>query len=243
MSTLSGRVALVTGASRGIGKAIVIALAETGADVAVNYRVQAEAAEAVCQTIRAAGRKCIAVQADVSITADVERLVKTVENELGPVGILVNNAGIGKMIPPDQVTEEIWNEFLRVNLTSVFLVTQRVLPAMRAARWGRIINLSSVAAQYGGVIGPHYSATKAGILGLTRSYASQFAKEGITVNAIAPALIETDMVAALPKDIASRIPVGTIGQPDEVGRIAVMLAQSSYITGQTVNPNGGLYMS
>jgi 3-oxoacyl-[acyl-carrier protein] reductase len=243
MSTLSGRVALVTGASRGIGKAIVIALAETGADVAVNYRVQAEAAEAVCQTIRAAGRKCIAVQADVSITADVERLVKTVENELGPVGILVNNAGIGKMIPPDQVTEEIWNEFLRVNLTSVFLVTQRVLPAMRAARWGRIINLSSVAAQYGGVIGPHYSATKAGILGLTRSYASQFAKEGITVNAIAPALIETDMVAALPKDIASRIPVGTIGQPDEVGRIAVMLAQSSYITGQTINPNGGLYMS
>jgi 3-oxoacyl-[acyl-carrier protein] reductase len=243
MSTLSGRVALVTGASRGIGKAIVIALAETGADVAVNYRVQAEAAEAVCQTIRAAGRKCIAVQADVSITADVERLVKTVENELGPVGILVNNAGIGKLIPPDQVTEEIWNEYLRVNLTSVFLVTQRVLPGMRAARWGRIINLSSVAAQYGSVIGPHYAATKAGILGLTRSYASQFAKEGITANAIAPALIETDMVAALPKDIASRIPVGTIGHPDEVGRIAVMLAQSSYITGQTINPNGGLYMT
>jgi 3-oxoacyl-[acyl-carrier protein] reductase len=155
----------------------------------------------------------------------------------------VNNAGIGKMIPPDQVTEEIWNEFLRVNLTSVFLVTQRVLPAMRAARWGRIINLSSVAAQYGGVIGPHYAATKAGILGLTRSYASQFAKEGITANAIAPALIETDMVAALPKEIAARIPVGKIGSPDEVGRIAVMLAQSSYITGQTINPNGGLYMT
>jgi 3-oxoacyl-[acyl-carrier protein] reductase len=114
---------------------------------------------------------------------------------------------------------------------------------MRAARWGRIINLSSVAAQYGGVIGPHYTATKAGILGLTRSYASQSAKEGITVNAIAPALIETDMVAALPKDIASRIPVGAIGQPDEVGRIAVMLAESSYITGQTINPNGGLYFS
>jgi 3-oxoacyl-[acyl-carrier protein] reductase len=242
MNIFSGRVALVTGASRGIGKAIAIALAEAGADIAVNYRVQAEAAEAVCQTIRAA-RRCIAVQADVSITADVERLVKTVENELGPVGILVNNAGIGKMIPPDQVTEEIWNEFLRVNLTSVFLVTQRVLPAMRAARWGRIINLSSVAAQYGGVIGPHYAATKAGILGLTRSYASQFAKEGITANSIAPALIETDMVAALPKDIATRIPVGKIGAPDEVGRIAVLLAQSSYITGQTINPNGGLYMT
>ena len=243
MNTLSGRVALVTGASRGIGKAIAIALAEVGADIAVNYHVQREAAESVCQTIRAAGRKCVAIQADVSFSAEVERLVKTVENELGPVGILVNNAGIGRMIPPVQVSEEIWNEFLRVNLTSVFLVTQRVLPAMRAARWGRIINLSSVAAQYGGVIGPHYAATKAGILGLTRSYASQFAKEGITANAIAPALIETDMVAALPKDIAARIPVGKIGAPDEVGRIAVMLAQSSYITGQTINPNGGLYMT
>ena len=243
MSTLSGRIALVTGASRGIGKAIALALAEAGADIAVNYRAQAEAAQAVCQTMRAAGRKSISVQADVSISENVERLVKTVENELGPVAILVNNAGIGKMLPPDQVTEEIWNEFLRVNLTSVFLVTQRVLPGMRAARWGRIINLSSVAAQYGGVIGPHYAATKAGILGLTHSYASQFAKEGITANAIAPALIETDMVAALPKDIVSRIPVGTIGQPDEVGRIAVMLAQSSYITGQTISPNGGLYMS
>jgi 3-oxoacyl-[acyl-carrier protein] reductase len=243
MSTLSGRVALVTGASRGIGKAIAIALADAGADVGVNYRAQAEAAEAVCKSIRGAGRKCIAIQADVSISADVERLVKTTEDQLGPVGILVNNAGIAKILPADQVTEEIWNEFLHVNLTSVFLVTQRVLPGMRAARWGRIINLSSVAAQYGGVIGPHYAATKAGILGLTRSYASQFAKEGITANAIAPALIETDMIAGLPKDIASRIPVGTTGSVDEVGRIAVMLAQSSFITGQTINPNGGMYMS
>jgi 3-oxoacyl-[acyl-carrier protein] reductase len=243
MSTLSGRVALVTGASRGIGKAIAIALADAGADVGVNYRAQAEAAEAVCKSIRGAGRKCIAIQADVSISADVERLVKTTEDQLGPVGILVNNAGIAKILPADQVTEEIWNEFLHVNLTSVFLVTQRVLPGMRAARWGRIINLSSVAAQYGGVIGPHYAATKAGILGLTRSYASQFAKEGITANAIAPALIETDMIAGLPKDIATRIPVGTTGSVDEVGRIAVMLAQSSFITGQTINPNGGMYMS
>jgi 3-oxoacyl-[acyl-carrier protein] reductase len=243
MSTLSGRVALISGASRGIGKAIALSLADAGADVAVNYRVQVEAAEAVCKTIRATGRKGIAIQADVSITADVERLVKTVETELGPVAILVNNAGIGRMLPPDQVTEEIWNEFLKVNLTSVFLVTQRVLPGMRAARWGRVINLSSVAALYGGVIGPHYAATKAGILGLTRSYASQFAKEGITANAIAPALIETDMIAGLPKDIVSRIPVGAIGSSDEVARVAVILAQSSFITGQTININGGLYMS
>jgi 3-oxoacyl-[acyl-carrier protein] reductase len=243
MHPLSGRIALVTGASRGLGKAIALALAEAGADVAVNYRAQAEAADAVCKSIKVIGRKCLTIQADVSLSPDVDLLVSTVEKELGSVNILVNNAGIGKIIPTDQVTEEIWNEYLRVNLTSVFLVTQRVLPNMRAAKWGRIINLSSVAAQYGGVIGPHYSATKAGILGLTRSYAIQFAKEGITSNAIAPALIDTDMVSGLPKEIVSRIPIGKIGSPDEVGRIAVLLAQSSFITGQTINPNGGLYMT
>ena len=241
MTALSGRVALVTGGSRGLGKAIGIGLAEAGADVAVNYRAQAEAAESVAEAIRALGRKAIVVQADVSVSADVERLVATTEARLGPVGILVNNAGIAKIMPAEQVTEEIWNEFLRVNLTSVFLVTQRVIPAMRAARWGRLIHLSSIAAQYGGLIGPHYSATKAGILGLMRSYASQYAKEGITSNAIAPALIETDMTANIPKDIVSRIPVGSFGEPAEVARLAVLLAQSSYITGQTLNPNGGMY--
>ena len=243
MSTLSGRIALVTGASRGIGKAIALALADAGADIAVNFNTQGEAAEEVRQAIRAAGRKCIAVQADVSKTADVERLVKTVKKDLGPITILVNNAGIARMLPADQVTEEIFEHFLRVNLTSVFLVTQRVLAGMRAARWGRIINVSSIAAQTGGIIGLHYAASKAGILGLTRSYASQFAKEGITANAIAPGLIETDMTAELPSEIASRIPVGTLGSADDVGRIAVLLAESKSITGQTLNINGGLYMS
>ncbi|HEY2461908.1 MAG TPA: 3-oxoacyl-ACP reductase family protein [Candidatus Acidoferrum sp.] len=243
MDDLKGRIALVTGASRGIGKAIAIALAHAGADIAVNFHSQREAADSVCQTIRAAGRKAIPIQADVSQSADVDRLVSTTENELGPVSILVNNAGIAKALPASEVTEQIWNEFLRVNLTSVFLVTQRVLPGMRAARYGRIINLSSIAAQYGGIVGPHYSATKAGILGLTRSYASQFVKEGITVNAIAPALIDTDMIAGLLKDPANRIPAGALGSVDEVARATVTLAQSSFITGQTININGGLYMS
>jgi len=238
---LAGRVALVTGASRGLGKAMALALGEAGADVALNCRAQTQAAEAVAQAIRSIGRRAIAVQADVSLSADVERLVATTERELGNVGVLVNNAGIAKILPADQVTAEIWNEFLRVNLTSVFLVSQRVIPAMRAARWGRLIHLSSIAAQYGGLIGPHYSATKAGILGLMRSYASQYAKEGITSNAIAPALIETDMTANIPKEIVSRTPVGSFGEPDEVARLAVLLAQSSYITGQTLNPNGGMY--
>ncbi len=243
MNTLSGRIALVTGASRGLGKAMAIALAEAGADIAVNYHQQSAAAESVAQSIRALGRKAVPIQADVSVSAEVERLVSTAEQQLGPVGILVNNAGIAKILPAEQVTEEIWNEFLRVNLTSVFLVSQRVLPGMRAARWGRLIHLSSIAAQYGGIVGPHYSATKAGILGLMRSYASQYAKEGITSNAIAPALVDTDMTAAIPKDYVSRIPVGHSGSPDEIGRLAVLLARSSFITGQTINPNGGLYMS
>jgi 3-oxoacyl-[acyl-carrier protein] reductase len=242
-NSLAGRVALVTGASRGLGKAIAIALAQAGADVAVNYHVQGDAAESVAQAIRALGRKAIAVQADVSRSADVDRLVSTTEAQLGQVGVLVNNAGIAKILPADQVTEEIWNEFLRVNLTSVFLVSQRVIPAMRTARWGRLIHISSIAAQYGGLIGPHYSASKAGMLGLMRSYASQYAKEGITSNAIAPALVETDMTAAIPKDIVARIPVGSFGEPEEVARLAVLLAQSSYITGQTLNPNGGMYFS
>jgi 3-oxoacyl-[acyl-carrier protein] reductase len=243
MPKLSGRVALVTGASRGIGKAIALALANAGADLAVNYNSQSEAAEQVCKQIRAAGRKSISLQADVSKTADVDGLVKTVERDLGPITILVNNAGIAKLLPADQVTEEIFERFLRVNLTSVFLVTQRVLPGMRTARWGRIINLSSIAAQTGGIIGPHYAASKAGILGLTRSYASQLAKDGITANAIAPGLIDTDMAAAVPAHVRANIAQETIGSPDEVARIAVLLAESKTITGQTININAGRYMS
>ena len=243
MSTLSGRIALVTGASRGIGKAIAQALANAGANVAVNYNSQVKAAEVVCQTIRSGGRKCITVQADVSKSADVERMVATVERELGPVAILVNNAAIAKVLPPEQVTEDIFEHFLRVNLTSVFLVTQRVIPGMRIARWGRIISLSSIAAQTGGIIGPHYAASKAGILGLTRSYASLLANDGITANAIAPGLIDTDMAASVPAEIRSRIPAETIGSADEVARIAVLLAENKTINGQTYNINAGRFMS
>jgi len=243
MCSLNNRIALITGASRGIGKAIALALAAEGADIAVNYRKESAAAEAIAEEIRRLGRRCITVQADVSESADVEKLFTIVERELGPVDILVNNAGIASALRPEQVTEAIWHETIRVNLTSVFLVTQRALPNMRVKKWGRIINLSSVAAQYGGIVGPHYSASKAGILGLTRSYAFFGAKEGITVNAIAPALIETDMIASLPALTPDRLPVGKLGTVDEVARIAVWLAQSSFTTGQTINPNGGVYFT
>ncbi len=170
-------------------------------------------------------------------------MVRQVESQLGPVAILVNNAGITRPQPIDEITEQDWDEVLAVNLKSVFLVTQAVLPGMRAAKWGRIINLSSVAAQTGGVIGPHYAASKAGIQGLTHSYAALLAKEGITVNAIAPALIETDMMRDNPRATPALIPVGRFGTVDEVADVVVMLATNGYITGQTINVNGGWYMS
>jgi 3-oxoacyl-[acyl-carrier protein] reductase len=243
MSTLLDRVCLVTGASRGIGKSIALAMARAGAHVAVNFQAKGEAAAEVCVEIEDLGRKAIGIQADVSKTADVDRMVATVEKALGPVEIVVNNAGIAQIYPPERVTEQIFEHFLRVNLTSVFLVTQRVLPGMRAAKWGRIINVSSIAAQTGGIIGLHYAASKAGILGLTRSYAAQLGKEGITANAIAPGLIETDMAAGVPESVRATIPAETVGSPDEVAAIAVLLAENKTINGQTFNINAGRYMS
>ena len=209
----------------------------------MNYRTRAQEAEAVCRKIQDQGGRALAVQADVSVAADVHRMVQQVEEQLGPVAVLVNNAGITRPQPVHQITEQDWDEVLAVNLKSVFLVTQAVLPGMRAAKWGRIINLSSVAAQTGGVIGPHYAASKAGILGLTHSYAALLAKEGITVNAIAPALIETDMIRDNPRATPALIPVGRFGTVDEVADVVVMLATNGYITGQTINVNGGWYMS
>jgi len=250
LASLQNRIALVTGASRGIGKSISLALAGAGCHVAVNYNVQADAAESVCAAIRSLvpagetfGQRAIAIQADVSVPADVERLVSETERQLGEVEVLVNNAGIAQTKPIGEITLEDWERILRVNLTSAFLVTQRVLPNMRKRRWGRIISLSSVAAQTGGVIGPHYATSKAGLIGLTHSYAALLAKEGITANAIAPALLETDMVTGNPNASTGKIPLGYFGHPDEAGRVAVLLAESHYITGQTINVNGGWYMS
>jgi len=243
LAKLEGRVALVTGASRGIGRAVAVGLAGAGANVAVNYREKQAAAEEVCAEIRRMGRAAVGVQADVSLATEADRLVSATERELGPVDILVNNAGIAQVKPFHELADADWDEILRVNLKSAFLVTQRVLPWMRQRHWGRIINLSSVAAQTGGVIGPHYAASKAGMIGLTHSYASLLAKDGILVNSIAPALIETDMVTSNPNASPSRLPVGYFGAPEEIGRAAVMLAESDFMTGQTISVNGGWYMT
>jgi 3-oxoacyl-[acyl-carrier protein] reductase len=245
LDDLTGKVALVTGGNRGIGRAIAIALGEAGADVAVNYRTHQDEADDVCREIerRWPGRRSVTVQADLSRAGDVTRLAASVEATLGAVAILVNNAGVSKPLALDQLNEEQWNATIATNLTSAFLVTQAVLPRMRASRWGRIINVSSVAAQLGGVVGPHYAASKAGMHGMTHAYAALLAKEGITANAIAPALIETAMIANNPKAKPDLIPVGRFGAADEVAAVAVMLARNGYITGQTFNVNGGWYMS
>jgi len=240
---LQGAVALVTGGSRGIGAAIAEAFAARGMHVAVNFRVaQAEAEAVVARIAASGGPKAVALGADVSDAAEVERLLAETRAALGPVTVLVNNAGIARMQPFDTITEDDFDELIRVNLKSAFLVTRAVLPDMRAVGFGRIINVSSVAAQTGGVVGPHYAASKAGMIGLTHSYASLLAKEGITVNAIAPALIETDMMRGR-LDLAARIPMGRVGHVDEMASIALMLAGNGYVTGQTIGANGGMYMS
>ena len=243
MTDLKGRVALVTGGSRGIGRSIALALAGAGACVAVNYRVEAEAATEVVRAITGAGGAAVALQADVADPAAVTRLMEGAEAALGPVDILVNNAGVIIKSPLDALTAGVWDDTLRINLSSAFHMTQAVLPGMRARRWGRIIMLSSVAAQTGGVVGPHYAASKAGLIGLAHSYASLLATEGITANTISPALIDTDMVRTNPAATPALIPIGRFGAADEVASIAVLLASNGYITGQTFNVNGGWYMS
>jgi 3-oxoacyl-[acyl-carrier protein] reductase len=226
-----------------MGRATAVALARVGADVAVNFRAHEAEAKEVCAQIERCGRRAIAVKADVSKAGEVTALVESAGRELGNISILVNNAGITRPQPLETITEQDWDEILAVNLKSVFLVTQAVLPTMRKQRWGRIVNLSSVAAQLGGIVGPHYAASKAGVLGLTHAYAALLAKEGITVNAIAPALIETEMTRVNPQARPDLIPVGRMGTVEETAAVVVMLARNGYITGQTINVNGGWYMS
>lgn len=240
---LAGRTALVTGGSRGIGRAVAIALAGKGADVAIAYRARDEQAREIESEVRRLGSRCLSVKADVSRSDEVRRMMDAVKERLGSPLILVNNAGISRPQSLPEITEKDWHEILQTNLTSAFLVTQAALPDMRARGWGRIINMSSVAAQLGGVVGPHYAASKAGMIGLTHSYAAVLAREGITVNAIAPALIATEMVTANARARPDLIPVGRLGTVEEVAEVVVMLTCNGYITGQTINVNGGWYMS
>ena len=241
---LSGRVALVTGGSRGIGKAIAMSLASAGAAVAVNYRERVEQARAVVDAILAGDGRAIAVPADVSLQKPVQEMISRVERELGPVDILVNNAGVATVRGLDDLDEAEFDRTITVNLKSAFLCTQAVLPGMRARRWGRIVNMSSAAARGPGVVGVHYNAAKAGLEGLTRGYASRVAREGITVNAIAPGPIDTDMADPLRETEAfKRIPVGRLGTAEEVAQATLLVVANEFITGQTLAVNGGVLLT
>ena len=206
----------------------------------MNYKTKEKEARDTLQQVTSQGRRSIVIQADVSRSADVTNMIATVERDLGPVDILVNNAGIARFQNVEATTEADWDEILAVNLKSVFLVTQAVLPGMRRRRWGRIINISSGAAKTGGGVGLHYTASKAGIEGLTRAYASRLVKEGITVTAVAPSLIGTDMI---PDEESRRklIPLGRLGRADEVAEAVIFLAGNEYATGQVIALNGGMY--
>ena len=240
---LTSRTALVTGASRGIGKAIAIALAEAGANVAVNYRERKTEAEETVKIIKALGRKSAAFQADVSNAKAVTDLIQRIEAALAPIDILVNNAGIALPRSLDELTEEDFDRTIATNLKSAFLCTHAVFNSMRTRGWGRIINISSGAARAAGVVGVHYNASKAAMEGLTRGYAARLAKDGVTVNAVAPSLIDTEMIGPHRSENIGRIPVGRLGTGEEVAAVVVMMAANSYITGQTVQVNGGLHFN
>jgi 3-oxoacyl-[acyl-carrier protein] reductase len=240
MSEAHKQIALVTGASRGIGAAVALALAEAGADVAVNYRASTAEAVAVAAAITRLGRRALPVQADVSDSAAVATMAAQVAAALGPIGILVNNAGIALIRGIDELTEADFDQNIAVNLNSDFLCTHAVLPARRAAGWGRIVNISSGAARGAGGVGLHYNASKAGLEGLTRGYAARLVKDGITVNAVAPSLIETDMVRSGVASSPARIPLGRFGTSEEVAQVVLMLVDNAYMTGQTVALSGGM---
>nr|WP_218574843.1 3-oxoacyl-ACP reductase family protein [Reyranella sp. CPCC 100927] len=238
---LTGRVALVTGASRGIGKAIALVLAEAGAAVVVNYHSRTTQAQAVVDAIRGSGGRAIACAADVADSGAVAAMVRQVEAEFGPIDVLVNNAGIGIARGLDDLSEADFDRTIAVNLKSAFLCTQAVLPGMRARRWGRIVNITSGAARGSGIVGVHYNASKAGMEGLTRGYSTRVAKEGITVNAVAPSLIETDMIGDNRQERAARVPLGRLGTPEEVAQATLMVISNAYMTGQTIQVNGGMH--
>ena len=244
---LREQVAIVTGASRGIGRAVALALAAEGASVVVNYANSSQAAEAVVAEITAMGSQAIALQADVAQSEQVDRLVSSVMEKWGRIDLLVNNAGIARDTLLLRMKLEDWQAVIDLNLTGVFLCTKAVSKIMLKQRSGRIINVTSIVGEIGNAGQANYSAAKAGVIGFTRTVAKELAPRGITVNAVAPGFISTDMTADLKSDdLLKFIPLGRYGQPDEVAGLIRFLAAdaaAAYITGQVINVDGGMVMA
>lgn len=243
---LKGKKALVTGAGRGIGRAIALTLAAYGADVAVNYNGSREAAEQVVKEIQALGRRAVALQADVSKEDECRRLFEQAEEALGSIDILVNNAGITRDNLAVRMSEEEFNAVLDTNLKGAFFCMKQAGKRMLKKRSGRIINISSISGIRGNAGQMNYCAAKAGILGMTRCLAKELAARNVTVNAVAPGYIETDMTAALPEKVRtaalSQIPLGRMGRPEDIAEAVAFLAsdRAAYITGQTIQVDGGM---
>ena len=245
---LRGRIALVTGAGRGIGKATAIFLAKEGANIAVND-MDLQLAKETAEEIRAIGCEALAIKADVSNKTEVVRMVDTVIKNFGKIDILVNNAGIFSSVPLIDITEDEWDKVMDVNLKGVFLCSQVVMKFMIKQRSGKIVNIASSAGKVGGIYaGAHYAASKAGVICLTKSLAKQLAQYNINVNAVAPALIETDMMKDWPMQVKEsllrQVPLGRFGTPNEVAEAVLFLVSegANYITGATIDVNGGLLM-
>ncbi len=239
-------VALVTGASRGIGRGIALALGRAGHPVAVNYRSRPAEAEAVCSAVQADGGRALAVQASVDSADDVERMAATVEQELGPVGVLVNNAGVLNDGLCAMMSEAQWDQVLDTNLKGAFLVTRAILRQMIPARAGRIVNVVSISGLIGTPGQVNYAASKAGVIAMTRSLAREVARYGVQVNAVAPGFVETEMLEAMPerqlKELLGRVPLGRAGRVEEVAELVGFMTSpaNSYMTGQTLVIDGGL---
>jgi acetoacetyl-CoA reductase len=247
VGTLNQAVVVVTGASRGLGAAIAEELADGGAKVVVNYSRSKEPAEELVNKISEGGGEAIAVQADVSDAEQSQRLIDSAIEEYNRVDVLINNAGINIDRTLKKLSVEDWDEVIQVDLNSAFYTVHAVLPHMTEQGGGKIINMSSFVGEAGNIGQANYAAAKAGLLGFTKTAAQELARSGITVNAICPGFIETDMVANIPEDaqekLRKQIPLGRFGQPQEVARaVRYLVEDGDYITGQSIDINGGIYI-
>jgi len=244
MMALDGRIAVVTGGGRGIGRSIAIVLASQGAAVAV-WDLNAAGAEETATAIREAGGKAVAIAGDAADATAVASAAARTREELGPVTILVNNAGITNYVPFTDMTEELWDRMINVNLKGPFLVSQAILPDMLEAGWGRIINISSSSAQTGAPSLAHYAASKGGVIGLTKALAVEFIGKGITVNNVPPGFVDTPLLreGIDPDKVAATMPMKRAGQPQDIAHAVAYLAseEAGYVTGQTLSVNGGRY--